>query len=322
MKREAYALYQDLRPLLVGLEHERRRLLRRLTTAGICLGSVTAIGALKLFSTGFDLAKLQLLAYAIVAVSFILFSFYKLSWTGYKRSFKQTIIKSIMGLFGSSVNYYPEGSLSDLDFDTSGLFNARAKRFNGEDLIEGVIEGQAFKASEVHAEGERGSSKNRKEHYTIFKGLLFITLSPKMFKSNTYLLADTFGARSGGVMQQVQKVAGYVQHRGELVKLEDPSFERYFAVFSQDQIEARYLLTPKMMEHLTAFRQKHKARVYVSFVDKHVYVAIESAKDLFEPPLLKTLLDLQLYRDYIDDIELVTDILKDLNLVPRAPVNA
>ena len=37
----------------------------------------------------------------------------------------------------------------------------------------------------------------------------------------------------------------------ENVKLEDPTFEKRFEVFSDDQIEARYLLTVTFMERLT-----------------------------------------------------------------------
>ena len=34
----------------------------------------------------------------------------------------------------------------------------------------------------------------------------------------------------------------------ESVKLEDPKFEKLFDVYGNDQIEARYLLTPSFME--------------------------------------------------------------------------
>ena len=36
------------------------------------------------------------------------------------------------------------------------------------------------------------------------------------------------------------------------MKLENPDFEKTFDVYSTDQIEARYLLSPSMMERLLA----------------------------------------------------------------------
>ena len=34
----------------------------------------------------------------------------------------------------------------------------------------------------------------------------------------------------------------------QLIKLEDPEFEKLFAVYGDDQIEARYILTPALMQ--------------------------------------------------------------------------
>ena len=37
--------------------------------------------------------------------------------------------------------------------------------------------------------------------------------------------------------------------------LEDPEFERHFAVYADDEVEARMVLTPAMMRKLTALRK-------------------------------------------------------------------
>ncbi len=38
------------------------------------------------------------------------------------------------------------------------------------------------------------------------------------------------------------------KHYGELIKLENPEFEKIFSVYGSSQQEARYVLTPTMME--------------------------------------------------------------------------
>ena len=49
--------------------------------------------------------------------------------------------------------------------------------------------------------------------------------------------------------QVMQSLLGRRGAGMELVKLEDPYFEDYFAVYSDDQIAARYLLTPQFIEN-------------------------------------------------------------------------
>lgn len=67
------------------------------------------------------------------------------------------------------------------------------------------------------------------------------------------------------------------------VKLEDVSFDKRFNVYTTDQVEARYILTPTFMEKLksleTAFGAKN---IKCSFFDDQTMFAIPCKKDLFE----------------------------------------
>ena len=67
------------------------------------------------------------------------------------------------------------------------------------------------------------------------------------------------------------------------VILEDPKFRKRFKVYSSDQVEARYLVTPAFMERLynlkTAFGSKN---VKCSFYADTLMISIATKKDLFE----------------------------------------
>ena len=69
----------------------------------------------------------------------------------------------------------------------------------------------------------------------------------------------------------------------EKVELEDVEFDKRFKVASENQIEARYLVTPAFMDRLkslqTAFGTKN---VKCSFFDDKIMFAISTNKDLFE----------------------------------------
>jgi len=105
--------------------------------------------------------------------------------------------------------------------------------------------------------------------------------------------------------------------RGELVRLEDPEFEKHFVVYGQDQVEARYVLSTSLMRRIVAFKQKTGHDVCLSFVNSNVHVAIKGSKNIFEPRIFRTVLDFGLIREYVQDLELATGIVQELNLNTR-----
>ena len=69
----------------------------------------------------------------------------------------------------------------------------------------------------------------------------------------------------------------------EKVQLEDVKWEKRFEAYSQDQVEARYLLTTAFMErflNLTTAFGTNKAKC--SFCDDKMIIAISTRKNLFE----------------------------------------
>ena len=105
--------------------------------------------------------------------------------------------------------------------------------------------------------------------------------------------------------------------RGKLVKLESPEFEKLFKVHCDDQIQARYILTPSLMERIIEYRKKFGSRIWMSFIDTKLYVMVDHDRDLFEPDMYRNLVDFELIQGYYQDLALVTDIVNDLNLNTR-----
>ncbi len=71
--------------------------------------------------------------------------------------------------------------------------------------------------------------------------------------------------------------------RIETIKLEDVSFSKKFTVQSQDQIEARYLVTTAFMERLQNFQTIFGTKnIKCAFLDDKIMFAISTKKDFFE----------------------------------------
>ena len=93
------------------------------------------------------------------------------------------------------------------------------------------------------------------------------------------------------------------QHKLEEVKLEDVEFCKKFQVYSDNQIEARYLITTSFMERFQNIKTAYCAsEIYGVFYDKYIYIAPNCNKDLFSlAHLSKTLIDEEQYDILFDE---------------------
>ena len=94
-------------------------------------------------------------------------------------------------------------------------------------------------------------------------------------------------------------------------------FEKEFVVYGTDQVEARYILSTALMRRILEFKRKMKVPVCISFVNSNLYMAIGIKKNLFEPRVLRTILDFEMVRDYLEDVILAVGIVEDMNLNTR-----
>jgi len=177
------------------------------------------------------------------------------------------------------------------------------------------MEGVSLQFSDLHAEHKSRDSKGRTSWQTIFQGLFIVADFNKHFHGHTVVLPDsaesTFGSFIGSWMQSNN------YSRNDLVKMDDPAFEKEFVVYGSDQIEARYILTHAMMHRMIELRKRAGHKIYVAFSGTHIYIAIDYRDDLFEPKLFSSLLEYKAAMAYIQTLHLATGIIKELKLNER-----
>lgn len=166
-----------------------------------------------------------------------------------------------------------------------------------EDLIEGDRAETHFSLVECKLTEEQGSGKNRRT-VTTFQGLLFHIQYPDRFLGRTMIARQgwwkgLFGDKS---LQKVDLVAK---------ELEDN-----FTIYSNDQVEARALLTPDRMERLIALERHFKGgKLRGIFEGDHLTLALE-ADDQFEAgSVWKPLVDPDRYISALTEIGLVCDVI-------------
>ena len=150
-------------------------------------------------------------------------------------------------------------------YDNLGLLRSH-NELDVEDLFEGELNGVRFELFEALAK-MRTKNKKSDSVRTVFSGLLARFDFPKDFEGSTVVLTDS------GFFNWA---AGFSQ-KGERVSLEDPVFEKQFQVYSSDQVEARYLLTPSFMQRLLEIRSVFPdAQIQAAFERNSLYLAIDA----------------------------------------------
>lgn len=299
-------LYQEeLRPELLRREGERvqaAKTARNATIAGIAVGGLGVAVSLLAFQI-VQLAVLSGLAGAAIA-GIGSSPIRKLS-----KDAKNILVSPVANGFGLSFTEKPGEVASVREHRRIGLL-PDWDRSHYEDLLTGERNGVNFEFYEARLKERRTSHSNgrtRTRYVTVFDGQLLRFDFHKRFFGETLVTRDAgFFNRFGG-------------RRGmDRARLEDPTFEKAFEVYTTDQVEARFLLTPDMMQSMVdlehAFRGKN---LRCAFAGEQMYIAVEGA-NLFEPgSLFKPLDNPERVRELLGDFAAVFTLIDKVSIARR-----
>lgn len=308
---ELKTYYNDtLYPDITELERNRKKVVKKVILLIILL-SVIATGSIVLIITAYRIV-------GFIALFLIIFLFIFLltqSTRNYTSRFKEVVIRNIVKFIDENLEYSPDRCIHKQEYMSSKIFTRNPDRYLGNDLIEGKLDKTALRFSEVHSQYRTRNSKGHSQWHTIFKGIFFIADFNKNFKGETFVLPDFAERYFGGwVGKLFQK---WNPGRAELVKMEDPDFEKQFVVYSNDQVEARYILSTSLMRRILDYKENTNKKIFLSFINNNVCVAISYHKNLFEPRLFKSLFDFEVIKEYYEDMLLALMIVEELNLNTR-----
>ena len=178
-----------------------------------------------------------------------------------------------------------------------------------EDLIVGNRNGIDFEFFEAHLEERRTTtdSKGRTQTkwVTVFRGQCIRFDFHKRFFGHTLVTRDAgffnfFGSMTMGDLDRA--------------RLESSEFEDAFEVYTSDQVEARFLLTPDLMQRLVELEEVfHGKKLRCAFEGGEMYIAVEGA-DLFEPGSMFTPLDNpDRTRELLDDFSVLFHLIDQVS---------
>ncbi len=298
---------KSLKMDLESLDKRRKRIVNRflILVLGIFVPSVAVL----------ILMELYIWIAVSLLVSLLIFFFWVRDKLFYK-DFKQQVINRVVYFISPDLTYDPKEHISLSEFVTSRIFMTSVDRHQGDELVYGKIDRTGFRFSEFNAEYKTTTtdSKGRAKAtwHRIFKGLFFIAGFNRDFTGSTVVLPNSFG-KDSILMKKIMSIS----RREKLVHLDDVEFSRQFNVYSDNQVQARYILSTSLIRRIVDFRKKHKSNVFLSFVDSKMYLGISHTKNLFEPNYLKSLTDFRIVRTYFEDLMLAVGIVEEMNLNTR-----
>jgi hypothetical protein len=183
------------------------------------------------------------------------------------------------------------------------------ERSSFDDLWSGELAGRALTLHEAHLEERRGSGKNRR-WVTVFRGAILTIAFDRDFHGTTLVERGNKHRKLFGGQKDSVEFEGHRLDRADMVH---PEFEDAFSVWSDDQVEARYLVHPQYIERLIGVEQGFGGQnVRALFKGGELAIVIESG-NLFESGSLDASEDRARIEQCVDQFMTLVKLAETLN---------
>lgn len=287
-------------------DQDSRRVRTLWQSIGLGLGATVGGGAVTIYGISLDSDLVALAGLAIVGIG-LAAAFAKARRM--RDEVKVFLMERICGFLDLTFRVRATGA--PLDRFRSLRLIPRYDRSQTEDEITGTHQDVTLTLVEADLETEHTDEDGDTTYSRVFRGLLLRFDFPKQFNGTTIVTEDH---------GWLGNFFGKLGKPGARVALEDRRFEKAFEVYSTDQVEARYLLTPTFMERLVALGDLvGRKKLGFGFDGDELLIAIETKRDQFEGgSLLKRLDDPRRTQRLLDEVGLIFDIVETLNLQTKS----
>ncbi|CZE49903.1 DUF3137 domain-containing protein [Campylobacter geochelonis] len=299
---------------LQELEKSRKLIIKRLVLH-IIAGFVICYLLINLSYDWLDSEKLfvykEVIGVYFIAVYLLLSGFLKYSLAIFKdeeREFRQAYKDIVFVPFFKKLNlkYKKYYHVHAIDILNSGLFSKLFDTQDGNDYVYGNVGEVRFSFSDVFLYDIK---------YSLFKDIMFGYLFSRKRKKTFAGLV--FVAEFNKVVNSTTKIQSKNFIKKESLKkivMDNAEFNDIFNVFTDDEINANYILSPKFMQNLIQLNGFVKFGIRMSFNRQKIYIVLNHGKDSFEPSLFRQVIKDSVTKEIKKEILSVVGIIKTLDL--------
>ncbi len=248
----------NLNELEIRLEEDRKNSIYLLVSFIITLGGFFIFKNTIFFLFGF-------------VITLVLFYNMYTKGKGIDDEYKELIVKPLIKEIDSSLDYRPSKGIDQIIYENSLLFPIDKRyKYRSNNLTKGVIHNTPIEFGNISSYIPSADDEN---NHTIFQGLFIATKMNKDIIGTVCIYPDFAEKYLGFLGKSIQKSR---RNTLEKVTLDSPKFEKEFAVYADNAIDANYILTHSMMERILDFKKETNSEIYISFQNQNVYVAVNN----------------------------------------------
>ena len=141
-----------------------------------------------------------------------------------------------------------------------------------------------------------------------FRGVVVEFEMNKNFEGHTFILERA----------KTSRTIKFNRSKFEEVKLEDTEFGKMYKIYSDNQVEARYVLTTAFIERIKNIKTAFKAKyMRVAFKDGKITLALHAGRDLFAMSHYNKETDSHTFMELFDELLSVFELVEELKLNQR-----
>lgn len=223
----------------------------------------------------------------------------------YLKAYKRNILPRLAHMMGLENHGHRKIAMNAMR-DTKII--PKHDRYTAEDYFRGRYKGVDLEFSEIKLETEHRGKNGSKYYRTKFKGLAILLQIEK-----TKFFGHTIMLRNSNKLIEWFKEKSTNLDRANMV---DPEFEKLFDAYTNDQVEARYLVDPAMIENLKGLYTEYEGnKMMVAYHENRMLILIASKHNHFEPASIYTkATDPESFRAMMREIKQILSVIDILDL--------
>lgn len=234
-------------------------------------------------------------------------------YSRYVALFKEKIMLPLVESLAPGARYDANAHIEEKDFDRSAIFARPRTRFAGDDLFAATLGKTAIRFCELNVSNSDAREKTADKR-AFFHGIFLVADFNKHLNSRTLVLQKN-DAKPWSLLDDGNSKT--LCARVRKATMDSVDFEKAFGTWTLDDIEARYALTPAMMERLLKLQATSGSRLRAAYSESTLFLALDWHKRLFEPPFRATLASGRIVADWYYLLEDLFKIVEELDLNTR-----
>ncbi len=294
-----------IHPELMRMERQRIRLLRLFLFSSIILAGIVV---LEIY-----LGELALtLALTFPILLYLFYIAYRIQ--RFRNTFKPNIINLILDFIDDGMNYdvnyplkyHPKKYIDKKRFLASQIFVTPAESYHGEDYITGKVGNLTFELCELFVSA---TSPVRPGLQEVFKGIFMHAVFPEAAKGRIVVWPRRHRTSNFRAIREFAWIKG----KEVSDEITNEAFREAFLTYATPDTHVIGILSEPMQEAIVNYREATGKEIYMSFINRDIYVAVTEQKDLLEPYVFRSNLSFELIREFFRDIHLVLQIAEEFD---------